>query len=208
MPNPRFRNIITGACPAPLYDTVLWDLGDVVVTPTLGSIIPYWLLVIPRRRAMNMAEWMQSSGNTLKPYINAVASQSARSVDDLIWFEHGTVTENSITGCGVDHAHVHLLLEPPFRFELFQDAVQSATPWLEWQRGTGDPYNLITPSTSYLVAGRGHHFLLSNGVESAGSQYFRRIIAALVGRPESWNYKTHPHLHNVEMTVASARRAI
>ena len=48
MLNSRFANILSDACPRPLYDTVLRDTGAMVVTPTLGSIIPNWILAIPR----------------------------------------------------------------------------------------------------------------------------------------------------------------
>ncbi len=205
MNEPRFQNIVAGGCPVPLYDTVLWDLGDVVVTPTLGSIIPHWLLVIPRRHAFNIAEWKQKHGGTMQACISEVAKRARRPVENIIWFEHGATENYGVTGCGVDHAHVHLLLETSFRYEDFEAAAQSAAPWLDWRRGTGNPYDLLSPNVSYLVAAKGDSFIASHEVESAGSQFFRRVIATLEGKPHSWNYRTHPHLNNVELTVASVR---
>ena len=94
-----------------------------------------------------------------------------RSANDVIWFEHGATIENRVTGCGVDHAHIHLLLEPSFQFERFEDAARSAAPWLEWRQGTGNPYELVSPSVSYLVAARGHHFLLASGWSRPGRSF-------------------------------------
>ena len=58
--NTRFANIFSDACPRPLYDTVLRETGTMVVTPTLGSIIPNWVLAIPKRHAANAARWAQN----------------------------------------------------------------------------------------------------------------------------------------------------
>ena len=204
MSKPRFHNILTGACPAPLFDTVLWDLGDAVVTPTLGSIIPNWFLVIPRSQVLSIAKWLQKDRALC--CVHDIARRVGRSANDVIWFEHGPAVVNGVTGCGVDHAHIHLLIDPPFTFEQFKEASKSASS-LNWNEKTGNPYNFISPDESYLVAARGDDFVFASGVESAGSQFFRRVIATLVGRPNSWDYKSKPHLDNVELTIASARRA-
>ena len=149
MPEPRFHNIITGACPVPLYDTVLWDLGDVVVTPTLGSIIPHWFLVIPRTRVLNMASWLQWNRSASHRYLRQVARRVGRSADEIIWFEHGTAAVNGITGCGVDHAHMHLLIDPPFAFKDFKNAAKS-TADLNWRDEIGNPYDFVSPDEVLL----------------------------------------------------------
>lgn len=206
MSEPRFHNILRGACPVPLYDTVLWDLGDAVVTPTLGSIIPNWFLVIPRSRVLNIAKWSQRDRVAPHRFVQDVAQRMGRSANDIIWFEHGSAEINAVTGCGVDHAHMHLLIDPPFTFEQFKNASKCAAS-LNWQEEIGNPYDTISSDESYLVAARGDDFVCARGVESAGSQFFRRVVASLIGSPDSWNYKSHPHLDNIELTIASARRA-
>jgi hypothetical protein len=101
---------------------------------------------------------------------------------------------------------MHLLIDPPFTFEQFKTASKCAAS-LNWQEETGNPYDIIAPDQSYLVAARGADFVFASGVESAGSQFFRRVIATLIGVPNSWDYKSRPHLDNVELTIASARKA-
>jgi ATP adenylyltransferase len=207
MPEPRFRRIMTGACPALLHDTLLWDLGDLVVTPTLGSIVPHWVLIIPKARVLNIAMWSAADSSAPLHYVNEVARRAGRSADDIIWFEHGPAVAKGVTGCGVDHAHMHVLLAPAFTFEQFKSASRDAASYLKWHEGVGNPYASITSNKSYLVAGGGRQFLFASTVEAAGSQFFRRVIATLSGNPVSWNYKKHPHLNNVALTVEAAREA-
>jgi hypothetical protein len=107
----------------------------------------------------------------------------------------------------VDHAHIHVLLAPKFTFELFKSASISAASYLKWHDGTGNPYASLASDKSCFVAGSGTSFVFAQEVEAAGSQFFRRIIARLSGSPTSWNYKTHPYLHNLALTVAANKAA-
>src|ERR1700694_1921574 len=44
----RFATLLSAeACVRPVYDQILTEFSDCVVTPTLGSILPFWLLIIP-----------------------------------------------------------------------------------------------------------------------------------------------------------------
>jgi hypothetical protein len=57
------------------------------------------------------------------------------------------------------------------------------------------------------VAGQGDQFLLAQSVETAGSQFFRKAIARIVGRDAAWDYRSDPHIENVVKTIASASQA-
>jgi ATP adenylyltransferase len=206
MLNSRFANILSDACPRPLYDTVLRDTGTMVVTPTLGSIIPNWILAIPKRHAANAARWAQDEHNALLSVIKDITCSFGRDPRDVIWFEHGATEPRSIVGCGVDHAHIHILLTPPFSFERFCDEAQ-ADAGLGWSFGRGDAYAAIDSSQSYFVAGHGNQFLLAQSVEAAGSQFFRKAIARVVDRDAAWDYRSHPYVENVVETIANASLA-
>lgn len=205
MPAHRFDNLLKGGPCGPIYDTVLWEIGELVVAPTLGSIVPHWLLAIPRDPAVNMATWFEDVA-TLTQLTAEIARRAGYSPEQVLWFEHGAETAGAVTGCGVDHAHLHLLLTAPFSFAQFKAASKSMA-CLDWQEGTGNPYELIPGAGSYFVAGKGDEYLLATQVESAGSQFFRRIVAALSGMPDSWDYKSYPHLANVELTLHHLRSA-
>jgi ATP adenylyltransferase len=204
--NSRFANILSDECPRPLYDTVLRDTGTMLVTPTLGSIIPNWILAIPKRHAANAARWAQDEHNTLLSVIKDITCSFGRDPRDVIWFEHGATEPRSIVGCGVDHAHIHILLTPPFSFERLCEEAQ-AEAGLGWSFGRGDAYAAIDSGQSYFVAGYGDQFLLAQSVEAAGSQFFRKAIARVVDRDAAWDYRSHPHTENVLETIANASLA-
>jgi ATP adenylyltransferase len=201
--NSRFANILSDACPRPLYDTVLRDIGTMVVTPTLGSIIPNWVLAIPKRYAVNAARWAQNECNAPLSAIKDITRSFGRDPRDIIWFEHGATEQRSIVGCGVDHAHIHILLMPPFSFKRLHEEAQ-AEAGIRWSLGRGDAYAAIDTSRSYFVAGHGDQFLLAQSVEAAGSQFFRKIIARIVHRHAAWDYRYHPCMENVAETITSA----
>jgi hypothetical protein len=177
-----------------------------VVTPTLGSIIPNWILAIPKRHAVNAGRWAQDEHNDLLLAINGVTRSFGRDPRDVIWFEHGATEPHSIVGCGVDHAHIHILLTPPFSFERLCDETSTEVE-LGWSRGRGNAYQAVDSSRSYFVAGQGDQFLLAQSVETAGSQFFRKAIARIVGRDAAWDYRSDPHIENVVKTIASASQA-
>jgi ATP adenylyltransferase len=204
--NSRFANILSDACPRPLYDTVLRDTGTMVVTPTLGSIIPNWILAIPKRHAANAARWAQDERNDPLLAIKDVTRSFGRDPRDVIWFEHGATEPRSIVGCGVDHAHIHILLTPPFSSERLCEEAR-AEVGLGWSVDRGDAYAAIDSSQSYFVAGHGDQFLLAQSVETAGSQFFRKAIARIVDRDAAWDYRSHPHMENVVETIANASLA-
>ncbi len=202
----RFANIFSTTCPKPLYDTVLRDTGPMVVTPTLGSIVPNWVLGIPKDHAVNAARWGQHQGTSPLRAVEKIAHSFRRDLTEVVWFEHGATEPRSIVGCGVDHAHIHILFEPPFSFERLCTEVE-AEGCLQWLSGEGDAYEALDARQSYFVAGTGNRFLLAQSVEAAGSQFFRRAIARIVGRETVWDYKSHPHIENVAETVFNASRA-
>ncbi len=206
MLNSRFANILSDACPRPLCDTVLRDIGTMVVTPTLGSIIPNWVLAIPKRHAANAACWACDGRCAPLLAIKDIACSFGCDPREIIWFEHGATEPRSVVGCGVDHAHIHILLTPPFSFDRLCTEAQTEVG-LRWALGRGDAYAAIDSSQSYFVAGHGDQFLLAQSVETAGSQFFRKAIARIVDRETRWDYRSHPYMENVMKTIANASLA-
>jgi hypothetical protein len=185
---------------------VLRDTGTMVVTPTLGSIIPNWVLAIPKRHAANAARWAQNERSAPLSAIKDITRSFGRDPEDVIWFEHGATEPHSIVGCGVDHAHIHILLTPPFSFKQLCAEAQTKAD-LGWTLVRGDAYAAIDSSRSYFVAGHGGQFLLAQSIEAAGSQFFRKTIARIVHRDAAWDYRTHPHIENVAETIENASLA-
>lgn len=162
--------------------------------------MPGWLLVLPRRPSLNFQEWARSGQDP----INVLADVSSRlglGSSEYIWFEHGPKDTGTVVGCGVDYAHLHVLIRPPFDFQHLLDKV-SADPRLRWRAATASQaYARLERSDSYFILGHGSHACVATNVEVAGSQYVRRAIAELVGLKDDWNYKDFPHTDNIQATV-------
>jgi ATP adenylyltransferase len=185
----------------PLYDQILFETEKCVVAPTLGSILPYWLLVIPRTPFTNFANWRAETRIDPFDVVSKVQEALRVTSDRTIWFEHGPATSGSAIGCGVDHAHLHVILDAPFSFDEFAHAAVNAID-LDWRPGASKMvYRTIGSRRSYLIAASGDKSVYAQQVERAGSQFFRRLIAELVGLPEMWDYKTHMHIENVRRTL-------
>jgi hypothetical protein len=67
-------------------------------------------------------------------------------------------------------------------------------------------YSSIDMEDSYLIAGSHHSAVIAEKVEGVGSQFFRRVVARIVDKPQQWDYKKHQHLHNVQKTIAAFAR--
>jgi diadenosine tetraphosphate (Ap4A) HIT family hydrolase len=207
----RFRELLCGHNrERAAYDQVLLETHECVVAPTLGSIVPNWLLVVPRRPVVSFRKWQAITRMDPIWLVGEIVAELEIEAEQAIWFEHGPSAEGSPIGCGVDHAHLHVLVDAPFSFEQFAaTAVENAR--VDWRRSSSrEAYDTISAGCSYLVGGSLNEAVLAEDVESVGSQFFRRVVAQLAGKPHQWNYKTHAHLENVRRTVSAfnSRRAL
>lgn len=198
----RFASLLAGdGCPRPEYDQSLFEISGCVVAPTLGSIVPKWLLVVPCIHRVSFAHWRRETGMEPDKLVSAVLERCGVNADRAIWFEHGPREGGSSLACGVDHAHLHVIIDAPFTFEEFVLAATDPTT-LNW---TAEPvaqvYQSVAKDTSYLVAASAKFAMVAQNVDAIGSQFFRRVIASLIRRPEVWDYKVHPHLENVRETL-------
>jgi hypothetical protein len=118
-----------------------------------------------------------------------------------IWFEHGASENGTPVGCGVDQAHLHVIVDSPFSFSDFASLAIDASD-RGWQVAPAEKaYATIPTGSSYLLAGSCEKAILLQDVEGLGPQFFRRIVAHLSQRPDEWNYRQHPHLGNVKKTI-------
>src|SRR3989442_15087967 len=87
----RFDNILAGSSPAAIYDSVLLDLGEVGVAPTLGSIVPNWVLAIPKARCTNSAGWCRQHRASAVEIEREITDRLGQRAQKGIWLEHGAV---------------------------------------------------------------------------------------------------------------------
>jgi ATP adenylyltransferase len=199
--NRRFDALLSGSSRA-AYDRLLLDRGEWLVAPTLGAITSGWLLALPRRHALSFRDSAINGGPSPLSVVDEVRTHLGLKPEEIVWFEHGPAAANTVVGCGLDHAHIHILLRPSFSFEDFFDCARSATE-LSWRvLSASDCYARLAPTRSYFMAGSADRAICAYDVEPAGSQFFRRIVANLVGVESSWDYRQFAHLPQVEETIS------
>lgn len=186
----RFAPLFSQTAPTAIWDNVVLRTGPYVVAPTRGSIVPMWLLVVPQEPVLNFARMRESERRAPVQLLAEISSSLGFGDSGWLWFEHGAPTLGSVVGCGVDHAHLHLVLAPPFDLTEFASRVHSNAPcdWLA--KPSEEAYVGLTGSESYYAFGDASRSYVATNVE-LGSQFFRRVIAELVERPAEWDYRLY-----------------
>lgn len=184
------------------YDEVILETDSTVIVPTRGSLFANWLLVVPKSPHLNFAQYRQS---TRDPIVELGIVAKHFGCEDLIWFEHGAAERGSTVGCGVDYAHLHLVLRPPFSLDALHHQVTQ--PQINWAQVSPKVlYRGLDGRSDYYAFGDLSRAYVTSGV-NLGSQFFRKAIAAIIGRPLEWDYRTHAGLEHVQQTLTNLSRS-
>src|ERR1700688_4393165 len=97
----RFRDLLCGQnFERASYNKVLLEAYDCVVAPTLGSIIPNWLLVVPRIPVISFRKWQSITRMDPVWLVGEILAKLEIEAKQVLWFEHGPSGEGSQVGCG------------------------------------------------------------------------------------------------------------
>jgi hypothetical protein len=197
--SPRFGWIVDGEAkgPRPPFDIDLFELKAAGVTPTVGAIVPGWVLIVPRVQAFCFAELAPAMLNNLRDDLVFLRQRMRAFGGRLFLFEHGARKCGSDIACGVDQAHAHLvaLENDLLRFTLSassENVWQPLDPVASWSAiDDHREYYYITDFKSAFVS----------YPTKSESQYFRRQVAAASGEASKWDYRVHPYERNAEQTI-------
>ncbi len=188
------------------YDTILGVSKGYFAIASVGALVPGWVLVCPTDHRLNMSrDYTDPNFHSVRLEIAGRLSRQFHS--PVRMFEHGPACRSSATGCGVDHAHLHLV---PLRFRL-SDAVSNLPDASAWhhvrasklQESARDREYLFYSDDALAVDPMGAVRLLDEPV----SQFFRKLIATQLGCDHEFDYRTHPNLGNVTATTSALRAA-
>lgn len=198
--NHSFRFLGQGASPPRPWDQILVETQNFVVVPTLGAIVEGWLLVIPKRGYLSFAAieaQLQSEAASVTALTKEIVQACYGSV---AVFEHGPASRGQRVGCGVDHAHLHIV---PTTRPLLPCVPLVTESKLNWHP-TSSPFDAsryISDGTSYLYLEESDTGGLIAPADDAPSQLFRRVIAHQNGIPEQFDWREHAMEANVRATV-------
>ena len=186
-----------------VWDRPIAQTDDWLVVPSKGSLIPGWLLVVPREHSLCSGALSAPERSSLFHVASVVsgAVQEAFGMPATV-FEHGPATHGDVAGCGINHTHLHVV---PLGFSLVLCASRVADLG-SWRDATRDDLQSShSRSTSYLAVLESNRQLLMSEPLRPTSQALRRVIAAEIGFPERWDYRIYDGASEVAETMQRLR---
>jgi ATP adenylyltransferase len=186
--------------PPRLSETVLFESEHFLAWPSLGALVEGWVLVLPKMHCLALGSLSPSLHAELDEFRNKVKGKLASAYGPVASFEHGPSACEQAAGCGVDHAHLHMV---PFGNDLLGPAKELLPADVACRRVSS-----IFDGSIDLRAGRSYIYLEEvNGCQwtltsaRIPSQLIRRVIAGYLGHPNRFDWKADWRLATVEATV-------
>jgi diadenosine tetraphosphate (Ap4A) HIT family hydrolase len=165
---------------------------------SLGSLVEGWLLIVPRAHALSAAALTTVLLDELHSVKAQVREMLTVAYGPVSFFEHGPSECHHLTGCGVDHAHVHAV---PGIQDLLGAAFPFLPPGAKFRPGDiNDCREAIAKGLDYLYLEQPNGDPWIATARSFGSQTFRKAIAARLGLPDKYDWKVFPELRNIDLT--------
>jgi diadenosine tetraphosphate (Ap4A) HIT family hydrolase len=188
------------------WNKSLIETENFAVIPSLGALVEGWLLMVPKVHYISMGALPvdhRKEADDLEARL--IPLLRGRYNKPVVAFEHGPSAVEHGTGCGVDHAHLHLV---PLEVDLVSLAAPFIDPnlhwyWGDWQERT-DAYQA---GLDYLFVKdqiSGGHLIVA---KDFGSQVFRKAIAAHLSMPAQFSWREYPMLHTLNRTIAGLTAA-
>lgn len=172
----------------PPHNQVLHETSSYIVTGTLGPLVPNWLIVWTKKNFLSFRDASEHDSVDCRTILGELLVD--RLLERCIWFEHGPGHKKSLVGCGVTHAHFHILIDPGFDLSEFKASATKLSK-TEWTLSNCPIKNIPTTKDYHMFGDLAKRY---QKIDTAklGSQFFRRVVAELVSKPNEWNYKHHP----------------
>jgi len=201
--NCRFCSI--GAGKASSYeDTVLYENKDYFSIASVGAMVEGWVLVVPKTHRCSMKD--DYSSHVFREFTTQVSACLENKYNSrIIAFEHGPNKADSKTGCGTNHAHLHLV---PYEKSLLADIMKDESHI--WMKCASSEISSVVGDSEYLFYSelqRGADWVDPMGylalVNTPISQYFRRVISQQLCITDEYDYHVYPRSMITCKTISS-----
>ncbi len=187
-------------CDGPIQRELVAESQHGYALASFGLMVEGWLLSVPPAHVSSIAELTESEWAPFKRFTGDIFDRVGKQYAVRpVMFEHGSAGAGRLAGCGVDHAHLHIVpLELDIRLLVGKLEGGNSQPW---QATPGRPE--ARPGLDYLwvVDGTGSWVRYS---EDQGSQVIRRAIASELG-VRVWDWKQDSRQDLVDATVATLK---
>lgn len=195
----RFCNITSGVHQYSGIDEPFLSNDKFFAIASIGPLIEGWTLIIPKSHHLSMKYFYNNP--LLDDFCRCLLPVLNQRYGQLIAFEHGANSDDSITACGTAHAHLHIV---PFETSLVPELQDSD---MKWNKCRASEIASKTGEAEYLF----YADLDFNGnwgdplgyfhiLETPISQFFRRIIAEKKGNIKASDYKIFPNFDLARQT--------
>ena len=189
----RFCGIVSGQYNYTEIDQPFLTAASYIAVASIGALVEGWTLILPLKHQLSLQQVYEDAD--FQDFTCRTISLLKQQYGPIIAFEHGANQEGSITSCGTNHAHLHLV---PFKASLAPKLQSTGLQWMQCRlsdvlEAVGDNEYLFymdMESNSHITDQTGYLHILS----SPTSQFFRKILAEHLGCPETSNYREFPHL--------------
>jgi diadenosine tetraphosphate (Ap4A) HIT family hydrolase len=168
------------------------------VLPSFGALLEGWLLVVSSRHVTSLAELQVDEWDAFIALRDQAATLVGAEYGSWIMFEHGAAGSLRQAGCGVDHAHSHIV---PLDIDLRTSIryVRDMVGDFNWSRSESQPQ--LIPGHDYIwLHDRTGQWISSR--PAIPGQVVRRAIAARLG-VEVWDWKADLRL---DLALATTNR--
>jgi len=189
------------------WNEPLIETQNFVVIPSLGALVEGWVLVVPKKHQISMGALpieLRAEAEEIERQTRAVLRN--RYEKPVVVFEHGPSAENHGTGCGVDHAHLHLV---PIDCDLLTYVRPFVPTSVEWKACDWDDL------TKAHAAGLDYLYFRPEGQnglmvvsQDFGSQVFRKAIASFLCLESEFSWRDHPQIEIVSRTIGAVTDAL
>lgn len=187
--------------PSATWDIPLFESANFAVIPSLGSLVEGWLMIVPKRHYLAigaLSPYLVSEMDELK---YETIDRLTPLYDDVCCFEHGPSSANHRVGCGVDHAHLHVV---PMEFDLVKAASLFLPVGTEWERASWESCQRAFESQKdYLYVEQPIGIGRIAVHDNFGSQTFRKAISNQIGLKKEYNWHEYPREEVINQTIKS-----
>lgn len=181
------------------HDRIVMESEDYFAIASIGGFVEGWTLVCPKRHILNFSSDYRE--DAFVSFTMEVANTVSSAYGSVVVFEHGVREHGSLTGCGTNHAHLHLV---PFQGSFVQ-CVQSDQRERMWVRGAAKDVQKSTGGCEYLLMADSPEALAEDAyvsiVDHPQSQFFRKILASHVGMEGQADYRSFPFQAKAVLTA-------
>lgn len=196
--NCRLCSIVDGGYAMGKADTPILQTENFLMIPDAGALVKGWVLIVPTVHCCSMRDFYSKSIFT-KMFDKAINRLTdVFECSRILFFEHGANKFDSLTSCGTNHAHLHMM---PGDFSIL-DSISSK---YRFDRIELDKIGEYIGTSEYLMYGEydvNTHDLFTyiTLLSEPTSQFFRKEIAEKLGCLDNYNYKDHLNLNIAENT--------